>query len=319
MNYWLTTHWPPNEDVNLEDFEPEGVYLPDGRQQAGADLAVGDKVLIYQSQTGRAEIGYVKGKKTIFRPVQGKQGIIAIAEITGNLKEIPGSEPSKYVDGSEIWWRWHADTVLVSTNGFVPLHEVNRVLGYSPNYNLRAFGDYKSGLKKLDENQFFELLKIFKEHPRKFVAIRKAKRKGSKVPHGEGGESEEHRILKEFVASNPSAILGEQGLKTVGIEYEFPTGDKADIVFEDAMGRIVGVEIETSVNDYQLEGILQAIKYRYMLALMHERKNYETRAFLVAYSVANQIRTICEEYEVEYFMIDPGSVNASWRIPKRST
>ena len=315
MNYWLTTHWPPTEDVDLDDFEPEGVWLRDGKQQAGTELAVGDEVLIYQTQTGRAEIGYVRGEETVFYPTQGKQGIIAIAEITGNLKEIPGSRPSKYVDGSEIWWRWHADTETISTNGFVPLREVNRVLGYSPDYALRGLGSYNSGLKKLDEAQFFELVKIFRGRPRIVTAIRKAKSRGGWPTRGGEGESVGHRMLKQFVASNPADVLKERGLKTLSIEYEFPTGDKADIVLEDALGRIVGVEVETSVDEFQMEGILQAIKYRYMLALMYERKNRETRAFLVAHTIANQAKSICDQYDVECFTVEPDSMNTHGKSP----
>jgi len=306
MNYWMTTHWPPNGVVDLDDFQPEGVYLPSDRVQAGADIEVGDKVLIYQSKTGRPEIRNIKGELITLRPSVGKEGIIAIVEIVGELMEIPDSRPTKYADGSEVWWRWHADTELISTNGFVPRADVNRVLNYKPNNTLRAFGDYKSGLKKLeDKDKFFELVQIFNSHPRKIDTIRKAKKSGSKGSFGEGGESKEHRVFKEFVASNPSAILGEQGLETIKMEYPFITGDRADIVLKDAFGRMIGAEIEISVED-QITGILQAIKYRYMLALVEERKNYETRAFLIAKSISRKMREICDEYEVECFEVDEG-------------
>lgn len=310
MNYWLTTHWPPTEDEAWDESILGGVYLRNGREQAGRDLAVKDIVLIYQTKTGRAEVGYVRGSRTIFRPVQGKQGIVAIAEVVGNLREIPGSSPSEYVDGSKIWWRWRADTQLVSTNGFVPLRDVNRVLRYSPNYNLRGLGDHKSGLRKLNEGEFLDLVEVFKKRPRKIAPIRKAKAGGGGVPRGGEVESEKHRTLKNLVASDPSTILGERFLKTVAVEHRFPTGDKADIVLEDVMGRVIGVEIETHIHENQLEGILQAIKYRYMLALTHERRNHETRAFLVAYSIPNRIMAICEQYEVEPFTVDRSSVGA---------
>ncbi|NQT74275.1 MAG: DUF91 domain-containing protein [Chloroflexi bacterium] len=305
MHYWMTTHWPPTEDVDLDDFEPEGIYLPDGREQAGNDIKIGDIVLIYQSRTGRAEKAYIKGEKVTIHCAEGRQGIIAIAEVVGNLKEIPGSEISTYVDGSNIWWRWHADTVLVSTNGFVPLSEVNRVLGYSSNNLLKGFGDYHSGLKKLEEDEFWELVRIFKNRPRKMATIRKAKKHPQKVSSGKsGGESDEHLNLKQYIASDPEKVLGESGLKTIKVEYEFPTGDRADIALEDSMGRIIGLEVELSVDKGQLEGILQAIKYRYMLALMEERKYYETRSFLVAHSIHNEMKKICDKYKVEYFIVD---------------
>ena len=62
MNYWMTTHWPPDESEDLETFIPQGIWLPNGREQAGADIEIGDRVLIYQSKTGRPEIKNIKGK-----------------------------------------------------------------------------------------------------------------------------------------------------------------------------------------------------------------------------------------------------------------
>jgi len=42
MNYWLTTHWPPREDKDpLEN--TYGIYLPDGRETAGYEIARGIK------------------------------------------------------------------------------------------------------------------------------------------------------------------------------------------------------------------------------------------------------------------------------------
>jgi len=168
---------------------------------------------------------------------------------------------------------------------------------------LRGFGDFKSGLKKLDENEYNELVSVFKEHPRKIDIIEKAKKKGKWGPHDEIGESEEHRRLKEYVAANPSAVLGERGLETVKIEYCFPSGDRADIVLKDINGNIIGAEIEINVDSTQLAGILQAIKYRYMLALMEERKNFETRAFLIAKSISKDMVNLCDKYDVECFII----------------
>jgi len=299
----MTTHWPPDVSEDLENFIPEGIYLPDGREQAGADIEIGDRVLIYQSKTGRPEIKNIKGNRVVFRLTQGKEGIIAIAEVIGDLEERKGSVASKYTYGKDIWWRWRADTHPISMNGFVPRLRVNQILGYKLGNTLRGFGDYKSGLKKLSESEYNELLGEFKKHPRKIEIVRKAKKKGGWGPHDEIGESKEHRDLKEYVASNPSDILGEPGLETLKIEYPFPSGDKADIVFRDVDGNIIGAEIEINVIGNQIVGVLQAIKYRYMLALMEERKYFETRAFLIAKSISKDIVNLCKKYEVECFVV----------------
>lgn len=308
MNYWMTTHWPPDDSEDLENFIPSGVWLPDGREQAGADIEIDDRVLIYQSKTGRPEIKNIKGKRMVFRPTQGKEGIIAIVKVVGDLEELEDSVPSKYIYGKDIWWRWRAATEPISMNGFVPRREVNKVLGYKPENPLRGFGDWKSGLKKLSESEYNELVDVFKKHPRKIDIIRKAKKTmGGWGTRNEVGESEEHRNFKEYVASDPSVILGEQGLETVKLEYWFPSGDKADIVFRDSDGNIIGAEIEINVESTQLVGVLQAIKYRYMLALMEERRNFETRAFLIAKSISKDIINLCKKYDVECFVVKSDS------------
>ena len=74
-----------------------------------------------------------------------------------------------------------------------------------------------------------------------------------------------HLNLKNYVASNPAVALNESGLQLLGVEYKFPTNDRADIVLVDRHNRIVGVEIEPAVGDTDWAGPLQAIKYRYML------------------------------------------------------
>jgi RecB family endonuclease NucS len=126
-----------------------------------------------------------------------------------------------------------------------------------------------------------------------------------------GPESDAHRHLKEYIAENASTALNEPGLKMVGVEYKFATNDRADVVLEDADGKIIGVEIEIEQGPEQLDGLLQAIKYRFMLAPFTERTYEQTRGFLIAYSLSDEIRDICEMYEIEHFTIDRHIVE-SW-------
>jgi len=306
MHYWMTTHWPPNEGVDLEKHVPKGVWLPDGREEAGADIQIGDRILIYESKTGRSEIKNIKGQKVVVRPAQGKEGIVEIAEVTGDLEALGDSEPSKYTSGDDIWWRWYADTEPVTMNGFLPRLKVNEILHFEPNYPLHGFGDLHSGRKKLTERQYIELVDEFKKHPRKKDFTQSGDRKGHWAPDDQGGESEEHKKLKELVASDPSKILGEKELKTFGVEYGFSSNDRAAIILEDGEGRLIGTEIELSViSGDDVAGILQAIKYRYMVALTEGRRNFETRAFLIAHSISEKMKALCEQYDVEWFEVDP--------------
>lgn len=140
MNHWVTTQWPPQADQ--PESPPDGVYLPDGREEAGADLREGDLVLIYQSRTGRTEIRHrPAGTRERVRSIRGKEGIVAIARARDGLSEREGSTPTEYQNGTRIWWRWWTRVELLSRSGFVPRIELNRVLGYDPTYSLRGFGD----------------------------------------------------------------------------------------------------------------------------------------------------------------------------------
>jgi len=76
--------------------------------------------------------------------------------------------------------------------------------------------------------------------------------------YGSGGEGKDHKNLKKWIADNPS-VLGLQNVRNTHVEYQFPSGDWADIVFELENGHYAVVEIETSD---PLPGCYQALKYR---------------------------------------------------------
>ncbi|MBM4147854.1 MAG: hypothetical protein FJ224_02255 [Lentisphaerae bacterium] len=303
MNYWITTHWPPRADNSKR--EPSGVWLPDGRQQAGVQLHADDPVLIYESRSGRTELREkADGSTYAVKSVRGKEGIVAVTRALEGIHRNPDTTVTRYVDGTEICWCWQAATELLSSNGFVQRAELNRVLGYKPSYNLRGFGDRKSGLKRISKEEYETLVAIFKRRAgRSDLVTRALRKKHSPRVRGTGGESPEHKHLKERVAADPSAVLGEAGLRTVKVESSFPTGDRADIVLEDSLGRIIGVEIELRVGDLDLPGVLQALKYRAMLELTHEQKHGQGRAFLVAHSISPGIRDLCTQYRVECFVV----------------
>ena len=84
------------------------------------------------------------------------------------------------------------------------------------------------------------------------------------------------------------------------MEYEFPTNDRADIVLVDQHNRIIGVEVEPSVDNIDLVGLLQAIKYQYMLECFTDREPGDSRGILIAHSISNQIKEICLRYGIEY-------------------
>lgn len=91
---------------------------------------------------------------------------------------------------------------------------------------------------------------------RKTVATAKTGRSGG------GGEGEQHKRLKDQVASNPM-LVGLPLIARATKEAALPSGDKIDVLFE-TTDRHVAVEIKSSIsNDVDLtRGLFQCVKYR---------------------------------------------------------
>jgi len=306
-NYWLTLHWPPRDD---DERDVEGIWLQDGLEDAGSSLAVGDLVFVYESATGRTEVRLSPegSRRSICR--RGKQGVVGLCRVERGLESDGADEPTTYTDHTKIWWRWYAPTRVVSTAGFVPRLRLNEILGYAPKFNFRGFGDKRSGLKKLSKAEFDQILSDFRDAELKAPTAAPASARKGRM--GAGGESEDHRLLKEYVADQPGLALGEEGLETRGVEFGFSTGDRADVYLHDRFGRVVGVEVEVEVESDDLVGPLQALKYCAMLEFLADRPLGEGRAVLVAYSIADEVRERCERYQIECYEVSRQQVRA-WR------
>jgi hypothetical protein len=301
--YWVTTQWPHATDTD-SNTPHDGVYLPDDRKEAGRNLKPGDLVAIYESLGGREiVIREMSGKKRKVPRHRGKEGVVGIVAVVSSLHENPGAEPEEYDDGTKIWWRWYAETKPYLLSGFLAREELNHILGYEPGNILRGFGDLHSGLKKVTKDEFCQILESFRSMGVSPAVRAMLKRmKGTGHAWG-GGESAVHKTLKERVAAAPEKLLGERGLTTVAVEHQFPTNDRADIILKDAQGRIIGLEIEPAVGPDEPVGILQAIKYRYMAALMFEKRFEDSRSFLVAHEISPEAREVCGLYDVECFEV----------------
>lgn len=309
MNHWITVHWPPHEGKPINDVAP-GVWVPDGRESAALDFAEGDLVLIYHPKTGRTIVEQNPDGSVVHHHCQvGREGIVGIGRALEQVTASSDIKPEKYTDGTEIWWRWHAELELLSTSGFVPRKGLCTALGFSESYNFRGFGDKHSGLKKIDASVFDGIVASFRKAGTKTLPVLHPTAGGSS--HGGGGESVAHLNLKNYVAQHCSAVFGEKGLLHSHTEYPFPTGDRADIVLEDKYGRIVGVEIEIDVGSADLTGTLQAIKYRWMLEAIKGTKHGESRAALVAYSIDESVKQTSKRYGVECIEVSRSLVESS--------
>jgi hypothetical protein len=312
IRYWFTTHWPLTNEHKGEHHR--NVYLQSGRQSVAQNMSPGDKVLIYESKTGPTIVEeFADGTRRRIAQGNGRSGIVTVAEIAEPLSRRPGSEGvAKYADGTEMNWAWKATTRHHVSNGFVAKPEVLRVLEYAPSYAMRGIGPMNSGLREISQSQYEDLLRMF-------VGSTQAKGTapgGEEPPPGYGGpEGIDHRTLKEYVAACPSIALNEDRITTLKMEYSFRSGDRADVVLKDETGRFIGVEVEISQSDKQTEGLLQAIKYRHMVAVTEGVTFEECRAVLIAYSLSNRIKELCHRYDVTPIEIKRPTVE-EWNVAR---
>lgn len=85
-------------------------------------------------------------------------------------------------------------------------------------------------------------------------------------PRPDGGESEAHRLFKEFVAENPKVVGLRRSYGSGEVEFGFLTADAVDVLFQ---GRHdwVGVEVKAAnapVSDIA-RGLYQCVKYHALL------------------------------------------------------
>lgn len=114
--------------------------------------------------------------------------------------------------------------------------------------------------------------------------------------YGSGGEGQEHKRLKKWIAQHPERI-GITNVKSTTVEHTFCCGDAVDILFELEEDDDIVVEIETVD---PMPGCHQAIKYRALRCA--ERKipldSKEVKAYLVAWEIPEVVTSFCERYDI---------------------
>jgi hypothetical protein len=118
----------------------------------------------------------------------------------------------------------------------------------------------------LDVLEAFDLVPATKDAAR-IIANAKTGKSGG------GGEGEEHRRLKEYVATNPGIIGLPHNFVPGTIETPLPSGDRLDVLF-DTPKRQVAVEVKSRIsNEVDLtRGLFQCVKY---LAVMKAERGFE--------------------------------------------
>jgi hypothetical protein len=112
-------------------------------------------------------------------------------------------------------------------------------------------------------------------------------------------ESDAHKSLKRHLVENADDLFG-RGTKLLEEEYVYPTADAANLVFTLPDGRLLAVEVEVDVGPRDTAGLLQAIKYKYMLAVQEGRDFAEVDGLLVARSISSEVQALCERYNIDW-------------------
>jgi hypothetical protein len=114
-------------------------------------------------------------------------------------------------------------------------------------------------------NEWDEVLKEFELKPVK-TQWTKISKEIFRAGYGGGGESEEHKKLKEFVAKHPQVLDLPRSLGKGQIEYEFPSADAVDVLFIHGQ-KWIGVEVKAKNSPIEdiARGIYQCIKYRALI------------------------------------------------------
>lgn len=122
--------------------------------------------------------------------------------------------------------------------------------------------------------------------------------------YGEGGEGEEHKVLKEYIAKPPESI-GLKGVKYTKTEYNLLSGDRLDIYFECRKKQHYTIEVKpkSSPEADILRGIYQCVKYKAVMDAMRvvDNDNCENHTLLVfAGEMTDFVRQVANDLDVEY-------------------
>jgi hypothetical protein len=138
------------------------------------------------------------------------------------------------------------------------------------------------------------------------------KKLGTSGRWGIGGESEEHKRMKDLITQHPLEIIGEDlTLLEKGIEYGFITGDSLDIVMDDLQHRKVCIEVELIANRENQNGFHQALKYKVLVALAHNIPIDQVRTIVVAREIdENVAMEYKEKYDIEYRLFQEPAIDS---------
>ncbi|MFQ5827868.1 MAG: endonuclease NucS domain-containing protein [Candidatus Methylomirabilia bacterium] len=122
-----------------------------------------------------------------------------------------------------------------------------------------------------------------------------------------GGESAEHKALKEYIFRQPDQALRMlRGLPFLPLEteHQFPTGDEVDVTLQDVHGRTMVVEVKPRIGKDDIAAWGQAAKYRTLWAFFEDEDEGEVRAVVAAPRFpARVVRQMYDKHKIESVVV----------------
>jgi len=92
--------------------------------------------------------------------------------------------------------------------------------------------------------------------------------------------------------------LSEYGFSLLRREYEFPTGDRVDLILSYNKNGIAVAEVETEVGKNDIKGFLQSLKYRALMSGILGKPLHKIKALLISKRIHKTIKTLCKKFDV---------------------
>jgi len=191
----------------------------------------------------------------------------------------------------------------LSNDFFGHIRRVEWLLAYE--YERRKpehFDGFQSTLIRVEEGSPYWDKTRIRLQPKKPVSVLSEKRalrqrRELEQKYGPGGESDDHKRLKRWVYDHPESI-GIEDVVSGRMEYRFPTGDKADVVFNLGGGRFAVVEVETFDT---FTGARQALKYKVLKCMETGLEIWSNKVepVLVAWQTPRP-DSFCKKYGVRF-------------------
>jgi hypothetical protein len=114
--------------------------------------------------------------------------------------------------------------------------------------------------------------------------------------------SSEHAKLKRYIIENAESLFGT-GTQLVQEEYYFSSGDRANLLFRLPDRTWFAIEVELNIQENDITGLLQAIKYKYMCAVQEGVDFSQVSCALIAHNIHISIKDMSSRYGVKIYEI----------------